>query len=191
MRAQNDIREGAKKRHIPVCDHIADPVVIIESVLLLQYIQCCAADLSALQCLHQCIGVNELSSCRVDNPDTVLHPRKGLPVQKVVVFLRRISVKRDDIRFFKKLLKGYILSIFLHRFILVGIVAQNLAAKAGKMLDDRSSDFARSDDADGLEADVLPDLLLQRIILQLGPLQDADNSSLQHHRQHNGIVGNT
>ena len=189
VRTQNHVREGAQQRHIAVRNHVADTIVVIKTVLLLEHIESRAADFAALERLHQSVSINQLAAGGVDNQHAILHPGERLAVQQMIVLLRRVGVQGDHIRAGKQLLQRNIIRVFFRLRIPVGIVAEDFAAKARQMLNDSGADMAGTDDPHRLKADVRTDFAAQRVVLESGTVEDGDGASLQHEHQHDGIIG--
>ena len=157
---EDHVRKRAQDGHLPIINDISDTVVVVKSVLILQYIERRAADLSALQGIDERRRVDQLSPSRIHDENPLPHLREGIGIQKVIILRGRVRVQCNRTALLVQLIQGDILRVLPGFFILTGIVAQDPAAEAGQMSDHRRADPPGPDDADRLEADVIADLSL-------------------------------
>ena len=104
------------------------------------------------------------------------------------VFLGQRRMHGDYIRFPPQLLQGNILSVTLHFLVFIQIIGQDTAAKAAQVTDNGTSYASRPNYAHRkiLQLPALDSF--QRIILDIGPLQDTFHFADAHENQHYCII---
>ena len=131
VRAYDDIGIAAQQVQFAVRDSLPHAVVIVNTGLILNDVEARAADLAAFQPGDQCITVDQLAACGVDDGHARLHALNCFGVDEMVILLRSVGVQSDDIAFRQQGLQRHILRDLLHLRIGVQIVGQQTAAKAG------------------------------------------------------------